>query len=79
MPLAVAGLLYFIIKPPEQFIYNKVGNRFVSYGTVLLTFIITVFFTSLFLYDNLSKFIEEVPYITEKFEEKQTNLADSNL
>ena len=71
MPLAVAVLLYFIIKPPEQFIYNKVGNRFVSYGTVLLTFIITVFFTSLFLYDNLSKFIVEVPYITEKFEEKQ--------
>ena len=79
MPLAVAVLLYFIIKPPEQFIYNKVGNRFVSYATVLLTFIITVFFTSLFLYDNLSKFIEEVPYITEKFEEKRTNLADSNL
>ncbi len=26
MPLAVAILLYFIIKPPEQFIYNKVGN-----------------------------------------------------
>ena len=79
MPLAVAVLLYFIIKPPEQFIYNKVGIRFVSYATVLLTFIITVFFTSLFLYDNLSKFIEEVPYITEKFEEKRTNLADSNL
>ena len=50
MPLAIAVLLFFMIKPPEQFIYEKVGNRFVSYGTVLLTFIVTVYFTSLFLY-----------------------------
>ena len=79
MPLAIAVLLFFMIKPPEQFIYEKVGNRFVSYGTVLLTFIVTVYFTSLFLYENLSDFIEEVPRITEAFEEKRANLADSNL
>ena len=79
MPLAIAVLLFFMIKPPEQFIYEKVGNRFVSYGTVLLTFIVTVYFTSLFLYDNLSDFIGEVPRITEAFEEKRANLADSNL
>ena len=36
MPLAMAVLLYFLIKPPEQYIYAKVGNRFVSYGTVNL-------------------------------------------
>ena len=35
MPLAMAVLLYFLIKPPEQYIYAKVGNRFVSYGTVI--------------------------------------------
>ena len=33
MPLAIAILLYFMIKPPEQYIYRKSGNRFVSYGS----------------------------------------------
>ena len=79
MPLAIAILLYFMIKPPEQFIYNKVGNRFVSYGTVIVSFIITVYFISLFLYDNLSQFIDEVPEITAAFEEKRAKYADSNL
>ncbi len=79
MPLAIAILLYFMIKPPEQFIYNKVGNRFVSYGTVILSFIVTVYFISVFLYDNLSQFIDEVPEITEAFEEKRAKYADSNL
>ena len=54
MPLAIAVLLYFMIKPPEQYIYKKVGNRFFSYGTVILTFIVTIYFISIFLYDNLS-------------------------
>ena len=48
MPLAIAILLYFIIKPPEQYIYRKVDNRFVSYGTVILTFIIGIYFISIF-------------------------------
>ena len=42
MPLAIAVLLYFMIKPPEQYIYKKVGNRFLSYGTVLLLSLIHI-------------------------------------
>ena len=64
MPLAVAVLLYFLIKPPEQFIHQKVGNRFVSYGTVILAFIVAMYFTSIFLYEQLSLFVDEVPEIT---------------
>ena len=79
MPLAIAVLLYFMIKPPEQYIYKKVGNRFFSYGTVILTFIVTIYFISIFLYDNLSQFIDEVPEITAAFEEKRAKYADSNL
>ena len=79
MPLAIAILLYFIIKPPEQYIYRKVDNRFVSYGTVILTFIIGIYFVSIFLYDNLSQFIDEVPEITAAFEEKRAKYADSDL
>ena len=79
MPLAIAILLYFMIKPPEQYIYQKVQNRFVSYGTVILAFIITIYFISIFLYDNLSQFIDEVPEITAAFEEKRAKYADSNL
>jgi len=79
MPLAIAILLYFMIKPPEQYIYRKSGNRFVSYGSVILTFVITMYFISIFLYDNLSQFIDEVPEITAAFEEKRAKYADSNL
>ena len=64
MPLAMAVLLYFLIKPPEQYIYAKVGNRFVSYGTVILTFILTMYFLSIFLYEQLSLFVDEVPELS---------------
>ncbi len=79
MPLAIAILLYFLIKPPEQYIYGKVENRLVSYGSVILGFIISVYFISVFLYDNLSQFVDEVPLITEAFEEKRAKYAESNL
>ena len=79
MPLAIAILLYFLIKPPEQYIYAKVENRMVSYGSVILGFIVSIYFISIFLYDNLSQFIDEVPRITEAFEEKRTKYAESDL
>ena len=79
MPLAIAILLYFMIKPPEQFIYRKVENRFISYGTVILTGILTVYLISIFLYDNLSQFIDQVPEITSAFEEKRQKYADADL
>jgi len=79
MPLAIAILLYFIIKPPEQIIYRKVGNRFISYGTVLVSGILTVYLVSIFLYDNLSQFVDEIPEITAAFEEKRQKYADTDL
>ena len=79
MPLAIAILLYFIIKPPEQIIYRKVGNRFVSYGTVLVSGILTVYLISIFLYDNLSQFVEDIPEITAAFEEKRQKYAEADL
>ena len=75
----MAVLLYFLIKPPEQYIHAKVGNRFVSYGTVILTFIITMYFLSIFLYEQLSLFVEDVPEITAALEEKRAKYAASDL
>ena len=66
MPLAIAILLYFLIKPPEQMIYRRVNNRFVSYGSVILTFIITIYFISIFLYDNLLLCTNQHSTITTK-------------
>ena len=75
MPLAIAVLLFFLIKPVEQYIHGKVGNQLVSYGTVLATFIISMYFISIFLYEQLSLFVEEVPDITAKLEEKRAMYA----
>ena len=79
MPLAVAVLLFFLIKPPEQYIYAKVGNRGVSYGTVILAFIITMYIISIFLYEQLSLFVERVPEITSELDKKRTSAADLDL
>ena len=79
MPLAIAILLFFMIKPPEQFIYRKVQNRLLSYGIVLLIGIVTVYFISIFLYDNLAQFINDVPEITSAFEEKRQKYAEADL
>ena len=79
MPLAIAVLLFFIIKPPEQIIYRKVGNRFISYGTVLVSGILTVYIVSIFLYENMSQFLDEVPEISAAFEEKRQKLAEADL
>ena len=77
MPLAIAVLLFFLIKPVERYIHAKVGNEFVSYGTVLAAFIITMYVISIFLYEQLSLFVEEVPEITAALEEKRSKYAQS--
>ena len=79
MPLAIAVLLFFLIKPPEQYIYAKVNHRGVSYGTVILAFIITMYVVSVFLYEQLSLFVDEVPEITSKLEEKRASAAEYDL
>ena len=79
MPLAIAVLLYFLIKPPERYIFGKVNHRGVSYGTVILAFIITMYIVSIFLYEQLSLFVEEVPEITSKLEEKRASAAEYDL
>lgn len=79
MPLAVAVLLFFLIKPPEQYIYAKVGNRGVSYGTVIFAFIITMYIISIFLYEQLSLFVERVPEITSELDKKRASAADLDL
>jgi AI-2 transport protein TqsA len=79
MPLAIAVLLFFLIKPVERYIHAKVANEFVSYGTVLLTFIITMYVISIFLYEQLSLFVDEVPEITAALEEKRAKYAQSDL
>jgi AI-2 transport protein TqsA len=67
MPLAIAVLLFFLIKPIEQYIHKKVGNQLVSYGSVLAAFIISMYFISIFLYEQLSLFVDEVPTIAKRF------------
>ena len=70
MPLAIAILLYFLIKPLERIIFHKVKRRSLSYGSVVLSAILTIYLISIFLYDNLSEFINEIPEINIALEKK---------
>ena len=79
MPLAIAVLLFFLIKPVEQSIHRRVSNQLVSYGTVLAAFIVGMYVVSIFLYEQLSLFVEDVPDITAALEEKRAKYAQSDL
>lgn len=79
MPLAIAVLLFFLIKPVEQSIHRRVNNQLVSYGTVLAAFIVGMYVVSIFLYEQLSLFVEDVPDITAALEEKRAKYAESDL
>ena len=79
MPLAIAVLLFFLIKPVEQSIHRRVNNQLVSYGTVLAAFIVGMYVVSIFLYEQLSLFVGDVPDITAALEEKRAKYAESDL
>ncbi|MGB1587787.1 MAG: AI-2E family transporter [Poseidonia sp.] len=79
MPLAMAVLLFFLIKPVERQIHRRVNNQLVSYGSVVFAFIVTMYFISIFLYEQLSLFVEDVPEITAALEEKRAKYAQSDL
>ena len=79
MPLAIAILLYFLIKPLERLIFQKVKKRSLSYGSVVLSAILTIYFISIFLYSNLSNFIDEIPEINVALEKKIERYSEKNL
>ena len=79
MPLAIAILLYFLIRAPEKFLFEKVGNSVISYALILAFSILLAYGISIVLYSNLSSFIDEVPMMAEKLDSKMARLSEADL
>ena len=70
-PLVVAILLFFLIRPPAQWLEEKIGGHpFLAYGAFVSIVIGILLVVSNVLFSNLQTFTDEVPYLSEKLSSK---------
>ena len=86
MPLAVAILLFVLIRAPEQYLLDRfeIVSRvpMLAYGVLLSIGAIVSYAISILLYRNLDDFTNEMNReggLIDKFDEKWTNLGEANL
>ena len=70
-PLVVAILLFFLIRPPAEWLEKKLGRHpFLAYGALVGIIMTFLFVASNILFSNLQSFTEEVPSLSEKLQNK---------
>jgi predicted PurR-regulated permease PerM len=86
MPLAIAVLIYFLIRAPEQYLIERfdVVSRMpmLAYGVILSFGVMASYAVSILLYRNIDQFKDEMNKeggLIDKFDEKWTNLGEANL
>ena len=86
MPLAIAVLIYFLIRAPEQYLIERFDvvarMPMLAYGVILAFGAIASYAVSILLYKNIDQFKDEMNKeggIIDKFNEKWTNLGEANL
>jgi predicted PurR-regulated permease PerM len=86
MPLAIAVLIYFLIRAPEQYLIERfdVVSRMpmLAYGVILAFGVMASYAVSILLYRNIDQFKDEMNKeggLIDKFDEKWTNLGEANL
>lgn len=86
MPLAIAVLIYFLIRAPEQYLIERfdVVSRLpmLAYGVILFFGTVLSYAVSILLYRNIDQFKDEMNKeggLIDKFDEKWTNLGEANL
>ena len=86
MPLAIAILIYFLIRSPEQYLigrYEFVAKfPLMAYAIILLTGSLVTYAVSILLYNNIDEFINEVNSpdgLGDQFNQKWDALGDYNL
>ena len=86
MPLAIAVLIYFLIRAPEQYLIERfdIVSRMpmLAYGAILAFGALISYGVSILLYRNIDQFKDEMNKeggLIDKFDEKWTNLGEANL
>ncbi len=86
MPLAIAILIYFLIRAPEQYLIERfdIVERMpmLAYGAILGLGAMISYAVSILLYKNIDQFKDEMNReggLIDKFDEKWTTLGETNL
>ena len=86
MPLAIAVLIYFLIRAPEQYLIERFDvvarMPMIAYGAILAFGAFASYAVSILLYRNIDQFKDEMNKdggLIDKFDEKWTNLGEANL
>jgi len=86
MPLAIAVLIYFLIRAPEQYLIERFDlvarMPMLAYGVILAFGAIASYAVSILLYRNIDQFKDEMNKeggLIDKFDEKWANLGEANL
>ena len=78
-PLVVAILLFFLIRPPAQWLEERFGHPLLAYGILVFGVIAVVLMGGNILYDSLTDFSNEADSLSSKFTQKVTWFSDLSI
>ena len=78
-PLVVATLLFFLIRPPAQWLEEKYGHPLAAYGILTTGVVMVFFFAGNLLYQSLQAFSGEAAVLEEKMTEKIQWFSDLEI
>ena len=79
-PLVVATLIFFLIRPPAQWLEERLGGHpLVAYGVLVSTVMGFLLFASNSMYENMQNFTDEAPELQSSLEKKIVWLEDLSI
>ena len=78
-PLVVATLLFFLIRPPAQWLEERYGHPLAAYGILTTGVVLLFFFVGNILYQSLQDFSTEAEVLQDKFTEKIAWFSDLSV
>ena len=78
-PLVVATLLFFLIRPPAQWLEDRYGHPLAAYGILTTGVVLLFFFVGNILYQSLQDFSTEAEVLQDKFTEKISWFSDLSV
>ncbi len=78
-PLVVATLLFFLIRPPAQWLEERYGHPLAAYGILTTGVVLLFFFVGNILYQSLQDFSTEAEVLQDKFTEKISWFSDLSV
>lgn len=79
-PLVVATLIFFLIRPPAQWLEQRLGGHpLIAYGVLVSTVMGFLLFASNSMYENMQNFSDEAPELQSSLEKRIAWLEDLSI